>query len=244
MHIYQWWDADAVSLKRMLGARETWKEFYKYDKWGVLATEFRLVKSSRSSLAIGEKLGVPFIKDVIEYGLASNPDCNLFLFTNSDAALVIDASGFVRSTLKSAECGYCHRVDFEQSNYPKQPVTREELKRSLTYGTWSGGSDIFFFTRAWWRNEAVGFPDVLVGFEGWDACMMALMLRSGLGEPINWISYHQAHLSYWKIHRLDAVGQVYNRKVCSEWAWRNNLGHLINNGNYLFKIPVSYNVVL
>ena len=74
--------------------------------------------------------------------------------------------------------------------------------------------------------------------------MMAIMLRGGLREPIKWISYHEKHLPYWKMHRSDAVGQIYNRKVCSEWAYENNLGHLINLAGYLFKVPVPYNVLV
>jgi len=231
-------------MERMLNAKRTWRKFYNNDKNGVLIADFNLGNAQRSSLSLGEKKTMPFLKDVISYGLAAYPDSGLFLYTNTDISLVTNASDFVRNSLSKWECGYSHRVDFSEKDYPKNTITRDQLKEKLPLGCWSAGSDIFFFTRRWWNEHEEILPDALIGFEAWDACVMASMLKSGLPEPIKWISYHQKHLPYWKKYRLSSKGQLYNRRVCTEWAIKNNLGHLINNGTYLFKPPTPYNVVI
>lgn len=246
VHIYSWWQAEMTTFQRMEQAKKTWKEFYRNDKQGVMAAKFRLKKGQRSSLDIGESRLVPFIKDVINYGMFAYPDNINFLYTNADLSLVKDAAIFIRDSLAKNECGYSHRMDFEEKNYPKNPITRDELKNRLFLSSWSGGADSFFFTRNWWTKYEKSLPEALIGFEGWDFCIMATMLKTGLSQPTKWISYHQKHLAYWKEHRLEAPGQIYNRKVCSEWTIKNNLEYLINygGGDFLFKMPTPYNVVV
>lgn len=244
VHIYNWWKADGLTMKRMMGAKKTWKEFYKNDKYEVSIAEYILDNKQRSSLSLGEKVMVPFLKDIIDYGLSTYPDCDLFLYTNTDISLVKNASDFIRDSLNKWECGYSHRVDFSKNVCPKETITRDQLKEKLFLGSWSAGSDIFFFTRNWWNKHKKNLPDALIGFEGWDACIMAAMFKSGLPEPIKWVSYHQKHQPYWKKNRLSSNGQLYNRKVCTKWAKKNNLGHLLNTGSFLFKIPTPYNVII
>jgi len=244
VHIYNWWRADNLTMERMIRAKRTWKEFYKNDKYGILIAEFSLENKQRSSLSLGEKKIAPFLKDVINYGLSAYPDCDLFLYTNTDISLVTNASDFVRDSLNKWGCGYSHRVDFSEKDCPEDTITRDQLKGKLSLGSWSAGSDIFFFTRRWWNKYKESLPDALIGFEGWDACVMAVMLKYGLPEPIKWVSYHQKHQPHWKKHRLSSNGQLYNRRVCAEWAIKNNLGHLINYGSFLFKLPTPYNVII
>ena len=244
VHMYNWWKADNPTMQRMIIAKESWKEFYKNDRYGVLTAEFSLGNKQRCSLSLGEKAIAPFLKDVIEYGLAAYLDCDLFLYSNTDISLVNNASDFIRDSLDKWECGYSHRIDFSEKVWPKDTITRDQLKEKLNLGSWSAGSDIFFFTREWWNKHKENLLDALIGFEGWDACVMAAMLKSGLPEPIKWISYHQIHQPYWKKYRLTSKGQLYNRKVCTEWAIANNLGHLLNSGTFLFKLPTPYNVII
>ena len=243
-HIYHWYNVDEDTLDRMQQAQETWKEFYKRDRYGVLQAEFKLEKEQRSSLDIGEKRAVPFIKDVFNFGINLYPDCRLFLYTNSDISLVKDGLDLIRGSLNKWGCGYSHRLDLDKKDFPKEFITKEQLIALLPLGNWGAGSDTFFFTREWWEEVEEGFPDALVGFEGWDFCMTATMLRGGLPAPIKWITYHQKHLPYWKEHRLDAQGQMYNREVCTKWAVKNNLGHLLGYKDFLFKVPTPYNVVI
>lgn len=244
VHIYNWWQAEGSTSQRMAAAKRTWIEFYRNDTRGILPAEHVVQADQRSSLDLGEKVVAPFLKDVIAFGLSENPKCELFLYTNSDPSLVKDASTLIRDCLAKWSCGYSHRVDFAEENFPKTSITRTQLKTQLALASWGAGADSFFFTRQWWTDHKDNLPDALIGFEGWDACMMTAMLQSGLPEPIKWISYHQKHQSYWKEHRIDSPGQIYNRKVCTDWAFRNNIGHLVNVGNYLFKLPTPYNVVI
>lgn len=238
VHIYQWWEADALTLTRMNTARRTWTNL------NMIQAEFGPINMARDSLEQGEKQKVPYIKDVINFGLRLFPKNNLFLYTNSDSSLVTDIVKSIKKSLDLYSCGYSHRVDFEKGKYPKGNISQDQLKNSLALGSWSGGSDIFFFTRDWWDRHANDFPDALSGFEGWDACMMATMLKSGLTEPVKWLSYHERHKAYWKENRTKAIGQIYNRKVCTEWALKNNLGHLLGATEFLFKVPTPYNVVV
>ncbi|EKD61977.1 MAG: hypothetical protein ACD_52C00327G0006 [uncultured bacterium] len=244
VHIYNWWKANNLTTDRMIRAKRTWQEFYNNDKYGFLIAEFSLENGQRNSLSLGEKKTMPFLKDVVDYGLSAYPDCDLFLYTNSDISFVTNASNFIRDSLKKWECGYSHRVDFSKKDLPKNTITRDQLRDKLPLGRWSAGSDVFFFTRRWWNNHKGNLPDALIGFEAWDACVMAAMLKSGLPEPIKWLSYHQIHESYWKKNRLTSKGQLYNRKICTKWAIKNNLGHLINYGSFLFKLPTPYNVII
>ncbi|MBN2603290.1 MAG: hypothetical protein JXA91_04070 [Candidatus Thermoplasmatota archaeon] len=242
VHIYNWWNADNKSLKRMNNAKITWDEFYSNDKEGIVSAKFSLKNGQRSSVDLGEKAIAPFILDVIDYGLLTHPECNYFLYTNTDISLVSDSSIYIRDCLNKWECGYSHRIDFSEDVIPKNPITRDQLKNLLHIGSWSAGSDIFFFSKKWWNKHRHNLPDALIGFEAWDACFMVEMLKSGLPEPVRWISYHQKHESYWKKYRLTSRGQLYNREVCKKWAIKNKIGHLINYGDFLFKLPTPYNI--
>lgn len=243
VHIYHWYQAVSDTLRRMNSARKTWEVFYANDG-DVSPVEFQLDNSQRNSSDIGEKQIAPYIKDVVNFGISSRPEDEVFVYTNSDLSIVSDAARLIRDCVSKWGCGYSHRIDFEKDVFPDGIITRDQLREKVALGSWCGGSDIFFFNKDWWRKYADGLPDAIIGFEAWDSCFMAMMLKSGLTKPLSWITYHEQHTSYWKEHRTDAPGQIFNQKICSEWAQKNNLGHLINRGNFYFKVPTSYNVTI
>lgn len=199
VHIYNAWNPKINSARlRVNNAARTWKEFYKIDKYGVIITAVTLQNVNKNSSNLGESKVTPFFKDVINYAISSNPGHKLFLYTNADTSLVKDASESIRSSLRKWGCGYSHRIDFTKNNYPKRIITRSNLIEMIQTSNWSAGCDIFFFTREWWNKYGNNLPEALIGFEGWDACVMSSMLQHGLKEPVKWVSYHQQHNPYWK----------------------------------------------
>jgi hypothetical protein len=110
-------------------------------------------------------------------------------------------------------CYYSRRLDHRRFDAPLPDAV---ACRGRPYP----GADLFAFTRQWWQGDAAGFPDVLLGAEGWDGVLMEIMRRSGFQETTPAI-YHEAHDAYWVRHRHSNPAQQYNRRLIRAWIERN-----------------------
>jgi hypothetical protein len=110
-------------------------------------------------------------------------------------------------------CLYSFRTDFKRVRRANK--TLADLPRGMGYI----GSDLFAFRPEWWLEVRAEFPDLLLGYEGWDFVMRKMMERSRF-DPAEFPSfiYHEEHAAYWKEHIDDAPGQQHNRALAERWA--------------------------
>lgn len=153
---------------------------------------------------------------------------DMILFTNSDLCLVPESYDVIRDSLRRFDCVWAQRVDV----IGPTTMTRGELRRRRAYV----GTDLFACRAYWWREHKLGWPDLLLGREGWDWVMRTMMQESG-GEAISpTICWHEAHDSPWKIDLENEPGQKHNRQLARQWALDH--GHaaaLHPKGPWLFK---------
>ena len=233
VHIYQWYEADGDTMRRMKAARDTWPAWYDQDREMVRPWVYRLRNDDRTSLSIGAKKRCPFVKHVFDKALLFNPNMHLFVYGNSDIHVVLDASHYIRRSLSKYGCGYSKRVDFKPGWVPEHPITMADLGAHIE-ATWYQGADLFWFTRDWWEATREDFPDAVLGYEGWDFCMKQSMHESGFPEAVDWLIYHEEHDNHWKATLETLPGQLYCRKLCREWAERHGYQDRIHEKGFLF----------
>jgi hypothetical protein len=105
--------------------------------------------------------------------------------------------------------------------------TSSELAQIKTYS----GTDLFCFTKDWWKQNREIFPDMLLGREGFDWVLRRLMLyeypNAELTEPV---VYHYSHKSQWcqLPYIVNNKGQIHNRNLAKQWAILNKFEKCLN----------------
>lgn len=186
---------------------------------------FLLTPDHRDSRSIGERRACPFIKDVLDEAcnitgrVTWNPD--VVVYSNTDCAVVPAWYDYVAAALEKSPCCFSPRVDVER--FPDNPLDALDLAIMPAHV----GADLFAFRRDWWISVREKFPDMILGFEGWDFVMKCVMLRSGFHPSmLQPIVYHERHTSSWTRKLVETPGQVYCRAVGRRWAHENGLSDL------------------
>lgn len=211
VHFYSSYSTnDGDTLRRMMVAKMTWKN----QKWlerPVLDSELpRMWKEANRSF--------PYLKDVFELGLRDLPDDAIGVFSNTDTCVVSDCSMRLAADLQSLEAVWGHRRDFYH------PFTKPIPDQDVPKGQLYPGIDLFAFRVRWWRDYSHEFPDLLLGMEGWDPCMMTLMIQTQDGKDCEVKDYcwHEKHASFWESNRYSLMAQRWNLK--NEIPWLASLG--------------------
>ena len=200
--------ADPRTLERQARAEATWVDF---DNYGISPSR------TGESEGVAEK-DVPFVKDVINEGLTiADP----IIFTNADTSFVIEAPDILESNIMSGkEVLYSNR--FDNLRQERHQLSLDRIRK--TGQKVHDGADLFLITRNWWGQVEDDFPDLLIGFEGWDAVMKWYMdwEEAKLDPPI---VYHEVHgWAYWQMKRFESQGNKYNHKLLIEWS--NKMDHV------------------
>ena len=198
-------------------------------KTGVFNWRFFLTPEHRTSQSIGERRACPFIKDVLDEAcnltgrVTWTPD--IIVYSNSDCAVVEGWHEHVVRAMQQAQCCFSSRVDVERFD---APLSAEDLALMPAHV----GADLFAFRRDWWIAEREKFPDMILGFEGWDFVMKCCMLRSGFRpSSLQPVVYHERHTSNWTRKLVETPGQIYCRALGRRWAHENGLSHLCMDAN-------------
>ena len=214
--------SDAATQRRVLAASASWDIAYHY--------EFIVPRHQwawqRDATSIGEKVGTPFLHDLLSRALrdATTPS-DLIVLTNDDTLINqyfwFAALDWLRD--KGAGCSFRRNIgaatEFNGWLYPANPA-----------GAAHCGRDAFFFTQDWLRAHLPDIPDYIVGFCDWDSTLaMLIRLSNGhkskasefsvehpSGELPTRFIYHVDHPANWA-KTFEHRGNQHSRAITNEW---------------------------
>ncbi len=198
-------------VRRMGVARDSWDQEQEFGEcW--LQTRFP-VNRARTSREVGDPRPVPFIQDMIAHAarFCLSPD-DVIGWTNSDVSFAPGLTGHILDRCARHGAAFTHRWDLHDAQL-RAPFTHEGQVRRLK---WYPGSDAFFFTLRWWRQNGADFPDMVMGREHNDEIFRQLVkLRGGVDTEIEAGIYHEKHASFWESPEAfkDNPGNNYNRRL-------------------------------
>jgi hypothetical protein len=192
----------------------------------------------RNALDIGDVRALPYLKDVLKFGMDQIGDEDIIMWTNDDNVLHPDLPEALRLHVSLFDVCTSQRCEFSQ--YPMPPLGRP-AKEFARIGESHMGRDLFACTKRWLAGKWDELPDFILGASDFDLCL-ACMVRLEFGiittrkniensmhpaEMARGYVSHQYHPPKW----LDpanvdtAPSQIHNRKLFREWA-RNRLPDL------------------
>lgn len=206
--------------KRVKRAQSTWRSLEATYRWKVVYAS----GYNRDARQIGEKRDLPFIKDVIQYGLDRCSHDDVLVFTNDDTILAPHTPDEINRTLAASVALSSNRSDLNSfvANLPREPHTSHI------------GRDLMAFKASWLRRNIDMLPDYLIGICDWDIGMAA-QIRWLAGEEWSiktsstpMIScellpgsvFHEKHEPTWTDDRKGDVspGLAHNRREVKRWA--------------------------
>lgn len=162
----------------------------------------------------GRSLGdsdVPFVRDLIlSAEAATTNDDDIIVIHNDDIGFRSNLTLDVLSACRLQGSCFAHRWDFHRVN--RAAASDADLQSAQ----WYAGSDLFAFTRRWWKHNGPLFPDMVLGREGWDMVMRNLIKRSG-GAELHKAIWHERHQSRWEQAGANLPGNDHNRKLAHAW---------------------------
>lgn len=197
LHVFSSYPMDEGARKRYDQASKTW-------------TGYQLGLPD-SALRRGS-YGVPFIKDMIRLGCLHAEDSTVIILHNSDIQFFDPTHARIVEAVRTKGSCYARRYD-----YHGEP---REMTRSDTFERYSG-SDMFAFTKAWWKQNHEEFPDMVIGRETWDRVFREMVRLKG-GADLTGEIYHARHTSHWEVNRGDK-GNLYNRGLAVSWLKKRNI---------------------
>jgi hypothetical protein len=226
VHVWADFRADETPLtaddaRRMAVARNSWAQEYRFGGcW--LPTQFP-VNRARTSREVGDPRPVPYIADFIAHAakFCRSPD-DIIAWTNSDVSFAPGLTGHILEKCDRYGAAFTHRWDL-MSGTLAAPFTHDANIRRLQ---WYPGSDAFFFTLRWWRQNGADYPDMVMGREHNDEVFRQLIkLRGGVDTEIEHAIYHEKHKSFWESPEAFETnpGNNYNRRLAKEFFTRFNL---------------------
>lgn len=200
-------------VRRMGVARDSWAQEYAFGGcW--TGTRFP-VNRARTSREIGDDRPVPYIADIIAHAarFCRSPD-DVIAWTNSDVSFAPGLTGHILDKCARHGAAFTHRWDLHHVKLTRPFVNEGQVRRLR----WYPGSDAFFFTLRWWRQNGADFPDMVMGREHNDQIFRQLIkLRSGVDSEIEHAIYHEKHESFWESPQAFATnpGNIYNRRLAA-----------------------------
>lgn len=198
--------------ERVLNARGTWEVIQRIDGHWKMA--WFNTAGRRSSRDLGDTRRVPYINDILDYGVALAADEGYVCWSNLDVCLVPETAAVIRHKLSRGPCCHSRRIDV-------QDATVRRSRNDLTDQRPSMGSDLFAFRPEWWLKHRQEFPEMFIACEAFDFMLRWLMEQDNPDAAI-WppVLYHQEHRSYWaeRENRLANPAQRHNRLVARSWC--------------------------
>jgi len=149
----------------------------------------------------------PYVKDLFDFACHDRPNSDILVFTNSDIMVRGDACARVAEALQIADACFSFRRDFHHR--VETPIPDKDFEKGMDYP----GHDLFAFRCGWWRDYREEMPDMIIGFEAWDAVLDVLIRETNPhGVPLKDIICHERHGSYWEnpVHRYKLKSQQHN----------------------------------
>lgn len=163
----------------------------------------------------------PYVRDVFRAGIEGLDDSDIAVYTNTDICVTTNCCAVIASALQQSDAVFAYRRDFHFQFI--KPIPDSEIGKAVHYP----GSDLYAFRAKWWREWGEEFPDLLIGFEGWDPCMRILMQETqpaGTPTEIQKVIYHQRHASFWEQPQNKNRLQAQRHNLGLEYVWLKSLG--------------------
>lgn len=199
---------------------ETWNVFY--DTGIVKPIHLHDSRFERNTRHLGEERGIPFLKDLLNYGLKHAPDQSIIVLTNDDTILHPNTMWAVWDRLQKQQAIASFRLNVE--TMPEmEGIPPWEIARRFAQPT--SGRDLFAFRKSWLTHFVDQIPDYAFGFTDWDSTL-AILIRLSLGRQVNqqnWLTQdpridlplgyvlHEDHVAMWT-RNMDSPGNTHNRR--------------------------------
>lgn len=216
VHVCEWHSGEG---ERALRAQTTWPT-----SWETV----RYREYARDARSIGDKRDLPFLRDVLAYGLAHCHDDQILVLTNDDTALHCDADEALRSIMRRCVAASSRRIDVvgDVVDWCLKPVDEVMMvdKRHI-------GRDLFAFRSGWLRRNMHLVPDMVLGVNDWDFVMAALVrVACGsvwrMSNSAHWVEWcelqpglviHEAHKPSWMESVLQSPASKHNHALMRSW---------------------------
>lgn len=171
----------------------------------------------RSSEVLGDPRPVPYVKDLIDYGIRFATSEDIVVIANRDICLTTVAPERIMEGVKRGQ-GFTAAI---RRNWPQAPFGL--LRRTVLNCKPDGGFDLFAMTPAWWKSHRDKMPDMLLGREAWDT-VLRFTAEDDCGKRayVDDVTYHEFHRSFWFKEKLTNPGQIHNRKLAREFFTKRN----------------------
>lgn len=213
-------------IARKLFAQRSWDTLYAN---GVLPCH--LWNYPRNALEIGDVRALPYLKDVLKFGMDQVGDDDIVMWTNDDNVLHPDLPEAVRMHVGLFEVCTSQRCEF---HYFDMPPLSKPASAFAKAGEMHIGRDLFAATKGWLVRHWEELPDFILGASDFDlalACMVRLEFgiittRKNIetsmypAEMTRGYIEHQYHPPKWfEPHNVnDAPSQKHNRRLFREYC--------------------------
>ena len=122
----------------------------------------------RSSSDIGDKRGLPYMKDILLAGLNTGGKDDIVLWTNDDTILHSHIPDIVSDSVLKYGAIASFRVNFDQGKIPPLTIPYQEIYQLALSGQKVSdnndlGRDVFGFRKDWLRKHWYEIPDMFLG---------------------------------------------------------------------------------
>lgn len=195
--------------ERMDRAQQTWAMMISVNSDRVRPAYSR--QYQRTAKDLGDQRAIPFVKDVIEVGIKKCSKHDAVMLTNADSSLCQETPDFVFDALFRWGCCFSSRMDMDKP-HRGWLHHRDIVERGQPFV----GVDLVAFTREWWLSNEDRYPDMLMGFSGWD---WIFKYHIGVDREIPTVVWHEFHgVPLWHMQYYTSAGQQYNRRLAMEWV--------------------------
>ena len=221
--------------RRTIQAEASWLPLYKRSEM----RPAHLWRYPRSSASLGDKRGLPYLKDVFAEGLTRAEEHDIIVWTNDDTILSSDAPQAVLAKLTEMDACASFRVNFP--NAQAIPKLTGKASDIAALGKSDLGRDLIAVRASWLKRHWHTIPDMILGEVEFDL-VLSVLIRKTFGivttkrniseitacEMERGYVLHEAHPRSWASPEFeDNPAKQYNRKLAAQWYTANGHGALI-----------------
>lgn len=201
--------------RRCDNASTTWQ--FHFNQGTLLSFPVLNADLPRTSAHLGDSRPVPYVKDLIDYGIQFAMADDIVVIANRDICLTTVAPERIEEGVKRGK-GFTAAI---RRNWSQMPAGR--LRRTVLNCKPDGGFDLFAMTPAWWAAHRDKMPDMLLGREAWDTVLRNIAEDlAGKDAYVDDATYHEYHHSFWLREKMTNPGQIHNRKLAREFFTKRN----------------------
>ena len=204
-------------LRRFTTARKTWEAHF---NTGAIL-DFPMCNPPRSSADVGDGRFIPYLRDLLDYGVARAMPEDIVAYANLDLCLAGNGVAQIVTTIQSSG-GVC-------AAWRRSQKTRNgQLLSTVRSCPKDGGIDLVAVTPAWWKEHRDNLPDMFVAGNFWDYCFRVYAEQTTKGLCyMDDGTYHEPHAGM-----MDRVGvqnpvQQHNLRLAKKFFKERNMDSVV-----------------